>query len=266
MTYFTHQSRTTHEKLKIMLLEDKVLIRRQTTGWLQKAGYEVSISTGDDSEALLAFQQNPTDIAVLDIKIHNREMAGVDLAKKLKKIKKDLPIIFISAYPEENFGVAREVNPAVYVTKPYNAISLLNHIKLFAYKAYGDGEVVRYPNVHFHSKKLCIRLRIGGRFFDLLHENILYLKGDGNNTKIFIKGDQNIPASHPIRSIYISGVKIKHFQQELPKYPFQRFHRSFIAARAAIEDMKKTSLTIKGKVFNIGRSYQKEVRQWWEEK
>lgn len=247
---------TTHQGLKVMLLEDHLFSRKQTANWIEGAGYQVSISTGNEETAFVAFQENPTDIAILDINIHGKKRAGIQLAKKLQKINKELPIIFISAY-QDNFFDALSINPATYITKPYTANGLLNHIHLHTYKSYGSPEIPKYPNVHFHPKWLKVRLRVGHPFIDIYHENLLFLKSQGNDTEIFIQDDngQN-------KKFYISGVNLKTFEEHLPIQQFLRIHRSFIIAKSAIEHATRTQAIISATKFSIGRSYRAEYRSW----
>lgn len=242
--------------LKVMLLEDRFLSRQETAQWIEAAGYEVSISTGNEKDAFAAFQEAPTDIAVLDINIHGRERAGIQLAKKLLKLNKELPIIFISAY-QENFFDALSINPATYITKPYTENALINLLHLHTYKSYGNPEIPKYPNVHFYPKYLKVRVRIGAPFIDLYHENILYLKGQGNDSDVMVLDDYG-----QAKKIYVSGVNLKTFEEHLPNQQFFRVHRSYIIAKQAIEECTRTQAMISGLTFPIGRSYREAYRKW----
>lgn len=67
------------------------------------------------SEALTCMQENPCDIAFLDIRM--RSMTGLELARKLKDIHPKINIIFVTGY-DEYAGEAMRLHASGYIEKP----------------------------------------------------------------------------------------------------------------------------------------------------
>ena len=67
-------------------------------------------------EALQYARENPVDLAVLDILMPC--MTGIELAQELRKIRKDILIVFISAY-DNYVRESNEIGADYYIVKPY---------------------------------------------------------------------------------------------------------------------------------------------------
>lgn len=68
------------------------------------------------SEALSFVEKNPVEIAFLDIEMP--VMNGITLAQKLREIREDIIIVFITAF-EEYIGDANAIGGDYYMIKPY---------------------------------------------------------------------------------------------------------------------------------------------------
>ena len=102
---------------------------------LTRAGYQVTpVSTGD--AAFTAFEANPTyDLLLTDIMMPGR-LQGMELARFLRQLKPDLPVIFISGYSsEEEITNDAKFDGDVRLMKPITRATLLAAIR----KALGEG-------------------------------------------------------------------------------------------------------------------------------
>lgn len=68
-------------------------------------------------EALVYAENNPVELAFLDVAMPVTN--GIELAKKLRKIRPDILIVFISAY-DEYIGEFNRIGGDYYILKPYN--------------------------------------------------------------------------------------------------------------------------------------------------
>ena len=76
----------------------------------------------EDAENYVA--GNPVEAAFLDIEMPG--MNGIELAKRLRAIRDDIMIVFITAY-DEYIHDANEINGDHYVIKPYTKTTLEKH-------------------------------------------------------------------------------------------------------------------------------------------
>lgn len=85
-------------------------------------------------EALAYAQKNPVELAFLDVAMP--EMNGIELAKRLREIRKDILIVFVSAY-EEYVWDFNQIGGDYYILKPYNRETLemvLDRLRLLSHR------------------------------------------------------------------------------------------------------------------------------------
>ncbi|UCH92668.1 MAG: PAS domain S-box protein [Candidatus Aminicenantes bacterium] len=103
---------------RILFVDDEEFLVETGKEMLQKLGYEVDAQPGS-IEALEAFRENPHkfDLVITDQTMPN--MTGLRLAKELKRIRPDIPIILCTGFSEtineENFS---EKGISAFVMKP----------------------------------------------------------------------------------------------------------------------------------------------------
>ena len=103
---------------KILVVDDENSIREALTIFFDGEGYEASQAT-DGVDALGKIEKNDFDIIICDIRMDR--MDGVGLIKKLKERGKNIPVIFITAYPELNSALeALRHGVAEYIIKPFD--------------------------------------------------------------------------------------------------------------------------------------------------
>ncbi len=111
---------------KILIADDEERIVRLVCDFLSAAGYE-TLSAADGVQALELVQNNPVDLAIVDIMMP--EMDGWELTREIRKIS-DMPIIMLSARAEE-FDLLTGFESGVdeYVTKPFSPAVLVKRVE-----------------------------------------------------------------------------------------------------------------------------------------
>ena len=80
----------------VLVVDDEPQVRRLLTRMLDEEGFAVTpAACGAEALALLV---DPADVVVLDMRLP--DLNGLDVARQARKRWPDLPILFISAYPE----------------------------------------------------------------------------------------------------------------------------------------------------------------------
>jgi len=111
------------ESLKILYVEDDEFTREEISEFLE---FEVDkiITAENGEEGLEKFKQHNIDIVITDINMP--KMNGIDMAKKIKEINPNVPIIITSAYSDSEFIIkAIELGINKYVLKPIDMDELL---------------------------------------------------------------------------------------------------------------------------------------------
>jgi DNA-binding NarL/FixJ family response regulator len=90
--------------IRIMIADDHNVVRQGLKLILEKEpDMEIVASCTNGIDALKWFRENDCDVALLDIAMPG--MNGIDLFKQLVKKKPKLPVLILSAYPEDQYAV-----------------------------------------------------------------------------------------------------------------------------------------------------------------
>jgi len=115
------------KEIKILLAEDDKNLGNILKAYLEAKGYPTVLSE-NGKIAFEAYKRGTFDFCVLDIMMP--EMDGFTLAKKIRTIDKDVPILFLSAKAmQEDRIQGFEVGADDYLTKPFSMEELLLRIK-----------------------------------------------------------------------------------------------------------------------------------------
>jgi two-component system OmpR family response regulator len=112
---------------KILLAEDDNNLGILLRNYLIAKKYEASLSV-NGKDALESFQKNVFNICIIDIMMP--EMDGLTLAKEIRKINQNIPIIFLTARNQKEDIIEGFITGADdYITKPFSMEELLYRIE-----------------------------------------------------------------------------------------------------------------------------------------
>ncbi len=115
------------EKNTILLAEDDQNLGGILKSYLEAKGFPTNLSV-DGKEALENFKRGEFDFCILDVMMP--VMDGFTLAKEIRKIDKDIPILFLTAKAmQEDKIMGFEAGADDYLTKPFSMEELLMRIK-----------------------------------------------------------------------------------------------------------------------------------------
>ncbi|EAS20316.1 response regulator transcription factor [Nonlabens mediterrranea] len=116
-----------NEKINILLAEDEPALGLIVKESLETRGYEVN-HCHNGIEAYQSFEQQTPDIAVLDVMMP--ELDGFSLAKKIRTVNEQMPIIFLTAKSQtEDVLEGFHVGGNDYLKKPFSMEELIVRIK-----------------------------------------------------------------------------------------------------------------------------------------
>ena len=90
--------------IRILAVDDHNIVHQGLTFILDKNHkMEIVASCNNGTDALKWLRENDCDVALVDIAMPG--MSGIDLLKQLRKEKPQLPVLILSAYPEDQYAV-----------------------------------------------------------------------------------------------------------------------------------------------------------------
>lgn len=116
------------EKYRIMMVDDDEEVRGLLSVLLRD-DYEV-VTAADGMEALQKINEYEPDLVILDIMLS--KFSGYQVKQTLDKVKqtRSIPVIFLTAKSDlKSKAFAERLHPAAYITKPFDAIQLLENVK-----------------------------------------------------------------------------------------------------------------------------------------
>jgi len=120
-------------KPKVLIVEDDMMMRTVFELYIEQCGFELIGVAADVETTMQILSANIVDIVLIDIHL-KQENEGLELSKIIEK-KYNLPIIFISADPNENI-IEKAINNNVFgfLHKPIHKNNLKSTIFFALYK------------------------------------------------------------------------------------------------------------------------------------
>ena len=111
----------------ISIVDDDEALREAMECFVQSLGYNVS-TFGSAEEFLNSGQVDDTSCLITDVQMPG--LSGVELQDRLIARGHRIPIIFITAYSDENVRTrAMKAGALAFLTKPVNADNLLGYLE-----------------------------------------------------------------------------------------------------------------------------------------
>ena len=110
----------------ISIIDDDASVRVATHRLVSSLGH-VAHTFASADDFLRSSQLNDTSCVIADV--HMPGMSGIELQNLLKTQGHRLPIIFITAFPEESVRAkALEAGAACFLSKPFDAQTLIKYL------------------------------------------------------------------------------------------------------------------------------------------
>ena len=114
---------------RVLLVDDHAVVRKGLGHILRTGDDTLEIEEAENAfEALEKIRCATWDAAVIDIEMPGRH--GIDLLKQIKKEQPSLPVLVLSVYPEEEYGVrVLKAGASGYLTKSSTPERLLGAVQ-----------------------------------------------------------------------------------------------------------------------------------------
>ncbi|MDY0041534.1 MAG: response regulator, partial [Desulforhabdus sp.] len=105
-------------RIKILVVDDELIVRESLIGWLKKTGYEVSAAEGG-RRAIEMLSEKDYDLVFLDIKMP--DMGGIEVLDHIKANFPQTMVVMITAYGSVETSVeAMKRGANDYLMKPFD--------------------------------------------------------------------------------------------------------------------------------------------------
>ncbi len=132
--------------LKIMIVEDEIIVAKDIQRILKKLGYEAFDPFSNGKKALDAIEKLNPDLVLLDINLRSSEMDGVHVAEQIHQ-HYQIPFIFLTAFSDKNtLERAKLTEPYGYIIKPFEEDDIRTAIEIAYYKYTKDLELQNKGN------------------------------------------------------------------------------------------------------------------------
>jgi two-component system alkaline phosphatase synthesis response regulator PhoP len=156
------------EMKKILVVDDEQQLVKVLKGYLEKAGYSV-VTAYDGNEALVVFQREKPDFAILDLNLPG--MDGLDVCKTIRR-DSDIPILMLTARVEETDKlIGLELGADDYVIKPFSPREVIARVRTILRRTSTTvstkGEVIRIKDLFIDLDKHVVE--VGDKSIELTH-------------------------------------------------------------------------------------------------
>lgn len=241
-------------KVRILVVEDEMIIGAKISMQLSNLGYEVTGLLGRGEDALLHIAEHKPDIILLDINLKG-QMDGIETARIIMEMG-NTPVIYLTANSDEaTFNRAKLTKPAAFITKPFKQIDLQRAIELAISRmdldtnnpekatdlAEAEKPFLWVDRIFVRQKERMIRVMIG---------DILYIEADRNYSRIFTKNRE-----------YLLAITLKTIEEKLPAGSFLRIHRTYIINIAHVEEVTEKAVIIDKATIPLSEGLREKLMQ-----
>lgn len=221
---------TNQNKIKILIVEDEILIADFILDILQESNFKTIKIANDYHTALSLMESFLPEIILMDINL-NSGNTGIELSK-LKN--KNATVIFITGqYDFASMSEALKTNPDAYLTKPIKKVDLLASI-----------------NLALHKKQIkTLQFRDGYDTVKLEFDAINYIVADGNYINI-----------HTNSKKYTIRQSLNTIAEQLPDNMFIKTHRSYLVNESKIERITSNSVLVNNIEVPLSRTFAKQLK------
>jgi len=121
-------------KIKILIVEDEVIVALDIKNTVIKLGYTITDTVTNCKDAIESIQANIPDLILMDINLQNSK-DGIETVKMILDIK-NIPVVYLTAYSDDyTIERAAKTNPVGYIVKPFKRNDIKVTLKLAIIKS-----------------------------------------------------------------------------------------------------------------------------------
>ena len=228
--------------IRILICDDDIVmlekVRSRIEEFFHGSDIKIKIHAFSDVSQISTQILSSCDLALLDIDFDKLNYSGMDLARRLRALRKDAVIIFITNYIE-------------YAPEGYE-------VQAFRYilKKELDDELeayIRQAIEQLNMLKKTFKIQINGEIIDLPLDEILYMEVQQHNVTAYVQKDlsgKNVKGY----SFYAS---LSDIEKQLEPLGFLRIHKSYLVNMRHLKKFQcREAVLTSGDILRVGeKSY-----------
>ncbi|WP_340198771.1 LytR/AlgR family response regulator transcription factor [Ascidiimonas sp. W6] len=238
--------------IKILIVEDNVIIADDIQYMLEDIGYEIVGNVIDYQQAKQILTVKKVDLVLIDIILASHE-TGIDLGKYIRQ-NHNIPFIFVTSNSDRaTVENAKLVKPNGYLVKPFEQQDLYTSIEIalssFNYdEGRAEGQTDRSEEESEVVSNSVLKDSIFVKKNDLFHR--VYF-----DEIQFIKADNVYLEIHTADKQFLVRSALKDYLEKLPQDHFYRAHKSYIVNLQHIQAVNSKDIMIKERLIPISREF-----------
>tara|TARA_Y100001968_G_scaffold322656_1_gene359117 strand:- start:198 stop:950 length:753 start_codon:yes stop_codon:yes gene_type:complete len=242
------------QPIKILIVEDNVIIADDMQSMLEEIGYEIVDNVIVYEQAVEVLKNNQVDLVLIDI-ILASDKTGIDLGKHIRD-QYNIPFIFVTSNSDRaTVENAKTVKPDGYLVKPFEQQDLYTSIE------------IALSNFNYSKKENAKEIDEAGESFtsnSVLRDSI-FVKKQHLYYRIQFKDIQFIKADNVYLEVNTADKKflvrspLKDYLEKLPQNKFYRAHKSYIVNVDHIDAINSKDIVINNNLIPISKDFKEFI-------
>ena len=244
------------EPIKILIVEDNVIIADDMQSMLEEIGYEIVDNVIVYEQAVEVLKNHQVDLVLIDI-ILASDKTGIDLGKHIRE-KYDIPFIFVTSNSDRaTVENAKTVQPNGYLVKPFEQQDLYTSIEIAlsnfeqrkkSRPAEGQEEEAGEGFTSNSVLKDSIFVKKQHLYYRIYFDDIRFIKADNVYLEVNTK-DKKFLVRSPL----------KNYLEKLPRNKFYRAHKSYIVNVDHIDAINSKDILINETLIPISKDFKEFI-------
>jgi DNA-binding LytR/AlgR family response regulator len=237
--------------LKILLVEDELIIAEDMTNMLERIGYEIVGVAIDYDEAIEILETEKPDLILLDVNLGGKK-DGIHLAEEINK-RFNIPFIFTTSYTDgETIERAKKTQPINYLVKPFKQAQLYTAIEIAMMNLAKKETNSKAETTEESENNLVIKdalfIKDKYSYVKLPLSEILWMKAENNYVEI-----------HTTQKKELIRANLGYFLEKINKKNFFRTHKSYAVNLDHMTRFDPSSVFILNTEVPLSKNYADEL-------
>ncbi|SNY99752.1 LytR/AlgR family response regulator transcription factor [Flagellimonas pacifica] len=241
--------------IKILIVEDNVIIADDMQSMLEEIGYEIVDNVIVYEQAVEVLKNNHVDLVLIDI-ILASDKTGIDLGKHIRDAY-NIPFIFVTSNSDRaTVENAKTVKPDGYLVKPFEQQDLYTSIEIalsnFNYARKENSKEITGNEGDTFTSNSVLKDSI------FVKKQHLYYRIQFGDIQ-FIKADNVYLEVNTVDKKFLVRSPLKDYLEKLPKNKFYRAHKSYIVNVDHIDAINSKDIMINNNLIPISKDFKEFI-------